>query len=83
MLVDRPYNGITVGHNREELFLIFYWMHQLKYARLDLAEDKIYRIDIIDTWNMTISEAVASASGSVHVELPRRPYLAVRVERVQ
>ena len=83
MLLDRPYNGITVGHNGEDYLLIYYWMHQLKFLRLALPENKTYRIGIFDTWNMTATEAKASASGSVKVELPRRPYTAVRVERVE
>ena len=82
MLVDRPYNGITVGHNSEDYLLIYYWMHQLKYARLTLPENKTYRIDIIDTWNMTVTEAEQAATGSVRVKLPRRKYIAVRAERV-
>ncbi len=83
MLLDRPYNGITVGHNGEDYLLIYYWTHQLKFLRLALPANKTYRIDIIDTWNMTITEADASASDLVMIELPRRPYIAVRVERVE
>ena len=82
MLIDRPYNGITVGHNSEDFLLIYYWMHQLKFARLNLPEDKRYRIDIIDTWNMTITEAEAAAAGTVQVQLPRRKYVALRAQRV-
>ena len=82
MLVDRPYNGITVGHNGTDYLLTYYWMHQLKYARLKLPQDKRYRIDIIDTWNMTITEAENAAKGSVQIKLPRRNYIAVRAECV-
>ena len=82
MLVDRPYNGITAGHNGEDYLLIYYWAHQRKYARFALPKGKRYRIDIIDTWNMTVTEAEHSATGSVSVELPRKQYIAARVERV-
>ena len=70
------------GINGEDYLLIYYWAHQRKYARFALPKGKRYRIDIIDTWNMTVTEAEHSATGSVSVELPRKQYIAARVERV-
>jgi hypothetical protein len=38
-----------------------------------------YQIDIIDTWNMTISTLPSTFSGDFRIELPGRPYIAVRM----
>jgi len=37
------------------------------------------RIDVIDTWNMTIDALEGSHTGVVRVDLPARPYMAIRV----
>jgi len=46
-------------------------------AVLHLPEDKSYRIDVIDTWNMTIQTAQTGASGETIVKLPGKPYMAI------
>jgi hypothetical protein len=39
------------------------------------------QIDIIDTWNMTITSFAENIYGNVKVERPRQKYLAVRIKR--
>jgi hypothetical protein len=36
-------------------------------------------IDVIDTWNMTIEPQPGVHSGTVRVQLPARPYTAIRL----
>ena len=69
------------GHCGEEAFL--YYRNDQCCARVALAlpEDKTYSIDVIDTWNMTISRAQTGAKGKVRVELPGRPWMAVLAVR--
>ncbi len=40
-----------------------------------------YRIDIIDTWSMSLDQFADAASGNIEVELPHKNYLAIRVVR--
>ena len=55
-------------------------MHQPRYRYFSLPQGS-YRIDIIDTWNMTVERFADAASGDVRVELPRKKYLALRIEK--
>ena len=42
-----------------------------------------WTIDVIDTWNMTVERVPGIHSdGSVRVDLPGRPFMAVRLTRV-
>jgi hypothetical protein len=47
-----------------------------------LPADVEYYIDVIDTWNMTIDTLPGTYSGSAHIKLPSRSYIAVRFRRV-
>lgn len=46
----------------------------------DLPEDETYRIEVIDTWNMTIEDK-GVYSGHCRIELPGTQYMAVRITR--
>ncbi|HKT56289.1 MAG TPA: DUF5605 domain-containing protein [Microbacterium sp.] len=39
-------------------------------------------MDVIDTWNMTVDRLPGTHAGTVRVELPGRPYMAVRAVQV-
>lgn len=41
-----------------------------------------YAVDVIDTWNMTIDTLDGEYEGTFHVDLPARPYMAVRMRRI-
>lgn len=43
----------------------------------DLPEDRCYRIEVIDAWNMTREIVLESASGHVEVKLPGREAIAL------
>lgn len=47
------------------------------YANLTLPEDKTYKVEVIDTWNMTRKTVLDNVSGRVRVELPGQPYMAI------
>jgi hypothetical protein len=42
-------------------------------------EGQVARIDVIDTWNMTVEPFGRDHQGAVTVTLPARPYMAIRV----
>lgn len=50
-----------------------------RFRTVRLPEGMRAKIDIIDTWRMTIDELPGEHDGDVRVELPARPYIAVRV----
>ena len=39
-------------------------------------------VDVIDTWNMTVETLPGVHSGQVHVDLPARPYIAIRLRSI-
>jgi len=47
-----------------------------------LLGDGQWRVEVIDTWNMTVDEIPGTHTGQLRVELPGRPYMAVRVTAV-
>jgi hypothetical protein len=40
-----------------------------------------YRVDVLDTWNMTVETVAETASGPTRVVLPTRKYMAVRIQK--
>ncbi|MBE0696185.1 MAG: DUF5060 domain-containing protein [Anaerolineaceae bacterium] len=70
----------AAGHNGRQYFLFYFGTHQPAAWNFNLPEGS-YRIDVLDTWNMTVETAEENASGTVNVKLPRKRYIAVRVQR--
>jgi hypothetical protein len=72
---------MVAGCNGDDYLLVYQGRHQPRSRKINLPEGNSYRIDVIDTWNMTIDPFAVAATGMVEVELPRKKYLAVRVMR--
>ncbi|MFJ4620749.1 DUF5605 domain-containing protein [Streptomyces sp. NPDC088812] len=49
---------------------------------IQLPQDSRWKVDVIDTWNMTVETQPGVAEGRVRVNLPGRAYMAVRLRRV-
>lgn len=75
------YKGMAGGRNGDDYLLVYQGRHQPRFRKINLPEGGSYRIDIIDTWNMTIDRFADRATGTVEVELPRKKYLALRAVR--
>ena len=71
---------VAASHVGHDYYLLYFGTHQPRFLYYSLPEGS-YRIDIIDTWNMTIDRFADAASGDVRVELPRKKYLAIRIEK--
>ncbi|GAA3626522.1 DUF5605 domain-containing protein [Nonomuraea rosea] len=63
-------------------------MQELRYlgrrqsatVSLDLPPGS-HRVEVIDTWNMTITPIDEALEGHAEIKLPRRPYLALRISK--
>lgn len=80
------FNGSPLKWNRlnsvrldDDYFLFYYQDRQPGVREIELPEDRQYEIEIIDTWNMTITKLEGLFSGVTRVELPSRPYIGLRV----
>ncbi len=71
-----PFSCIGVEH---EYYLGYLNDAQPRSIVIELPKDAFYKIEIIDTWNMTIKPVKKQFSGQSLIELPQRPYLAIRI----
>ena len=80
---DGRANSETGGYNNEEGYYIFYYgMHQPSNRNFNIPEGH-FKVDVIDTWNMTIETVAENVVGSLKVNLPGRKYMAVRIQRIK
>lgn len=69
----------AVGY-KQEFFLIYFSKDQPASYILNLPENKHYSVEVIDTWNMTITLQEKTVSGRCLINLPQKPYIAVRLK---
>ena len=48
---------------------------------INLPRNSTFKVEIIDTWNMTITPVEKTFSGRSLIELPGKPYMAVRITK--
>lgn len=78
------WQGSTCGFNLEAQYFIFYFgTHQPSARIYDLPEGNHYKVDLIDTWNMTIKTVAEHAAGQLRIEMPTRKFMAIRIEQVK
>ena len=70
------------AHAGEEAYLWFNDRQCFGQQTLPLPEDKKYRVELIDVWNMTRQVLREDASGSTLLQLPGEEGLAVLATRV-
>jgi hypothetical protein len=63
-----------------EYYLQYFGIHCPAYRELPLPEDRRFRIDIIDTWNMKVTKLEGSYTGLTRIEMPGTPYIALRAQ---
>jgi hypothetical protein len=61
--------------------LIYFGINQPAYKDIILPETVTYVIDVIDTWEMTITRLDGTFSGKCRVNLPAKPYIALRIRK--
>ncbi|MGI6040416.1 MAG: DUF5060 domain-containing protein [Eubacteriales bacterium] len=71
-----PYGAATI-HAAEKMICYFSFAQPAKRSFI-LPEDMKYEIEIIDTWNMTITKLDGLYSGRCEIKLPAKQYIAVR-----
>ena len=65
------------GHICEDVFLHYHDTRPTARDTLKLPEGKTYRVEVLDTWNMTRETVAQGVSGEYVVQLPGREYMAV------
>lgn len=66
-----------------EYYLLYFGVHApAKWHYLALPQGANFKIEIIDTWEMTITPLEGQFEGQCEIDLPGKPYMAVRVQRL-
>ncbi len=73
-----PFSCIGI---EQEYYLGYLNDAQPRSIVIDLPKDAFYKVEIIDTWDMTITPIQKKFSGRSLIELPQKPYMAVRITK--
>ncbi|WNQ08943.1 DUF5060 domain-containing protein [Paenibacillus aurantius] len=65
-----------------EYALIYLGKYRPSYYELDLKPDRHYRVELIDIWEMSIQPLEGTFTGTSRIDLPSKPYKALRVQAV-
>ncbi|MFZ6029245.1 MAG: DUF5605 domain-containing protein [Chloroflexota bacterium] len=82
IIAEGSWNNEAGGYNiTSGYYLLYFGMRQPALRNFNLP-DGAYRVDVIDTWNMTIETVAENAAGPTRVELPTRKFMAIRIQKV-
>ncbi len=59
-------------------FLFYYGIHRPSFREFFFDDERVYRVEVIDTWNMTIEDR-GLYKGHFRVEMPGCEYIAIRI----
>jgi hypothetical protein len=71
------------GARRDGEYLFYFGPHQPLAWMAELPKTGRYTVEIIDTWNMTVTPLPGPMTAPFQIPLPGKPYLAVRISTVQ
>lgn len=72
---------VTCGGKEGEFYLMYFGIKQPSFRDLELPAGNNYTIDIIDTWEMTVTKLEGMFSGKFRLNLPGKQYMAVRIRK--
>ncbi|MGN0429665.1 MAG: DUF5605 domain-containing protein [Acetatifactor sp.] len=83
---SQDYNGVLAvpqdeNERNQKNYMIYYYSFTRPSYKKFCFEER-YEAEIIDTWNMTI-EKLGIVQGSFRIDLPGRPFMAVRFKKVK
>lgn len=64
-----------------QYYLYYYGFNQPVLKQFTMEPGIRYRADVIDTWDMTVTPVKGLFEGSFRIDLPGKPYMAVRLTR--
>jgi len=64
-----------------EYYLQYLGPHRFLFREFSLPEGR-YKVDVIDTWNMTVTDEMESAGGKLRIDLPAELYYALRIRKI-
>ncbi|QDP97086.1 hypothetical protein FOE78_15160 [Microlunatus elymi] len=64
-----------------QYYLQYLGAHRFRHRRFELPADALFRVEVIDTWNLRRELVADRVSGEYLLELPVRQYNAIRITR--
>ena len=74
-----PYSAVAY---KDEYYLNYYNMDQPRSQIIILPEKSKYSIEIINAWDMTITKLDGEFSGKSLIQLPQKPFTALRITKI-
>jgi len=65
-----------------EYYIFYFGFFRPSFRIFRMPKGMQFKVDVIDTWNMTINELPGTFEGDFRIELPGRSYIAVRMRKV-
>jgi len=75
------YWDLPVGGVPGEYYLFYFGFSRPRFRDVDLPDNVAFHVDLIDTWNMTVTPLEGLRSGRFRISLPGRQYMALRAVR--
>jgi hypothetical protein len=82
IIAEGRWNVEAGGHCGSDYFLFYFGMHAPGSRNFNLPPGS-FKVDVIDTWKMTVETAFENATGTIQVKLPGRKFMAIRIQRGQ
>jgi hypothetical protein len=73
---DVPYAGVP-----DRYYVAYFGAAQPRFHNVKLPYGQNYHVDLVDTWNMTVTRLEGIYGGTFRIELPGQPYMALRMVR--
>jgi hypothetical protein len=72
---------LPCGGRAGDYYLFYFGFGQPLFREFAMPEGAEYKIDIIDTWDMTVRKLPGKFSGEFTVDLPGKQYISVRMRK--
>jgi hypothetical protein len=79
-LFEHQYTGRSED---QSVILNYLYLRCQAFERMTLPEGRNFKVEVIDTWNMTRLTAFENAHGKIRIDLPGRPYMAILATEVK
>ncbi|WP_458782357.1 DUF5605 domain-containing protein [Arthrobacter sp. D3-16] len=75
---DLPWGGTSDQH-----LIGYFGFSRPRFRNLVLPSGGVFEVDVIDTWNMSVSTLPGTHADTVRVELPAKQFMAIRLRRIE
>lgn len=80
--VDMGWDKYACAGRAPDYYLYYTGNSQSLAREFTLPEGNAYAVDVLDTWEMTITRLDGTFAGKCEIPLPGKPWLALRLQRI-